>query len=253
MKTHRRLTAGGFTLVELLVVIVIVATLAGLASPVVLKKLKEGDRIQAISNSREIYKALFTFKNDYQSFPDKTTFQAVKDATESKILQTQGNFSNDYFRQLLAADLGNEKIFYAKAAGIKKPDNAFNTAANALQAGEVGFGYVLDKGVSLDDSNTDRPIFVAPLVRGSAELFDAGPFSGKAVFLLLDGSVDEKTITKSKKIAMGGGKFLLQNGEGTVWGTEVTPKIAPPKVAAVVETPDSPDGSAPAENMNANP
>src|SRR6218665_1560002 len=104
MKTNRRLTAGGFPLVELLVVIVIVATLAGLASPVVLKKLKEGDRIQAISNSREIYKGRFTFKNDSQSFPDKSTFQAVKEATESPILQNNGSFSNDYFRQLLATD-----------------------------------------------------------------------------------------------------------------------------------------------------
>jgi prepilin-type N-terminal cleavage/methylation domain-containing protein len=252
MKTHRRLAARGFTLVELLVVIVIVATLAGLASPVVLKKLKEGDRIQAISNSREIYKAMFTFRNDYQSFPDRTTFQAVKEATESSILQSNGNFSNDFFRQLLAADLGNEKIFYAKAAGVKKPDNNYNTAANALAPGEVGFGYVLDNGMALDDSNTDRPIVVAPLVRGSAELFDAGPFSGKAVFLLLDGSVDEKTITKSKKISMGGGKFLLQNGEGTVWGTEVKPKIAPPKMAAAAAVPaDSSGDDSSNTDMNA--
>jgi prepilin-type N-terminal cleavage/methylation domain-containing protein len=243
MKTHRRIPAGGFTLVELLVVIVIVATLAGLASPVVLKKLKEGDRVQAISNSREIYKALFTFKNDYQGFPDKTTFQSVKEATESPLLQTQGTFSNDYFRQLLAADLGNEKIFYAKAAGTKKPDNNFDKATNALQPGEVGFGYVLDNGLSLDDSNTDRPIVVAPLARGSAELFDPGPFSGKSVLLLLDGSVEEKTITKSKKIAVGNGKFLLQNGEGTVWGADVTPKVAPPKLVAAAAG-DAPAGDA---------
>mgnify|MGYP003828582923 CR=1 FL=1 len=96
----------------------------------------------------------------------------------------------------------------------------------------------------------DRPIVVAPLVRGSAELFDGGPFSGKAVFLLLDGSVDEKTITKSKKIAMGGGKFLLQNGEGTVWGTEVTPKIAPPKVTAVAETPAEPEEAGSGTDMD---
>lgn len=251
MKTHRRLqTAGGFTLVELLVVITIIAALAGLTAPLVLKKVKEGPRVEASSNARQIGFALRDFEKDYGSFPDRTTFADVKANTESKLLEAgPGVFSNDYFRQLLACDLGNEKMFYAKANGTKKPDDNASTAATALAAGEVGFGYLMDGNTALSlSNNSDTPVVATPLMKGSSTEFDEGPFGGKAVILRIDGSASDLTINKSKKAMISTGKNLLQGGEGTVWGSEVKPKIAPPKLRGGEAGGEE---AAPAADMNA--
>ena len=119
----------GFTLVELLVVIVIIAALAGLTAPMVMRQRKKADQTEALNNAREIHKALFEFDVEYGSFPDKETQSQVREATESPLAQSGGTSSNDYFRQLLAQGLGNEKMFYAKTADSKKPDDIYNTAA----------------------------------------------------------------------------------------------------------------------------
>ncbi len=69
MKTnqHKR---RGFTLVELLVVIVIIASLAGLTAPMVIRQRKKADQTQAISNARQIGLALFEFESEFGSYPD---------------------------------------------------------------------------------------------------------------------------------------------------------------------------------------
>ena len=230
MKTHR-LSARGFTLVELLVVITIIAALVGLTAPMVMKQVKKGPFVEALGNSRQIGLALMEFEKDYGSYPDKDTLADVKVNTESPLAAMSGTYSNDYFRQLLAAGQGNEKMFYAKAVGTKKPDDVYDTAAKALAAGEVGFGYVMDGTTAFSSSsNTNIPVTVTPLLKGSTELFDAGPFGDKAVALKIDGSASELPITKSKKAMLGGGKHLLQKGAGTVWGDEINPKIAAPKL-----------------------
>lgn len=230
MKTHR-LSARGFTLVELLVVITIIAALVGLTAPMVMKQVKKGPFVEALGNSKQIGLALMEFEKDYGSYPDKDTLADVKANTESPIAGISGTNSNDYFRQLLAAGHGNEKMFYAKAAGTKKPDDVFDSPAKALEAGEVGFGYVLDGTTAFSSSsNTSIPVTVTPLLKGSTELFDGGPFGDKAVVLRIDGSANELPINKSKKAVLGGGKTLLQKGAGTVWGDEITPKIAAPKL-----------------------
>ncbi len=230
MKTHR-ISARGFTLVELLVVITIIAALVGLTAPMVMKQVKKGPFVEALGNSKQIGLALMEFEKDYGSYPDKDTLNDVKQNTESPLAQVGGTSSNDYFRQLLAAGHGNEKMFYAKAVGTKKPDDVYNTAAKALEAGEVGFGYVLDGTTAFSSSNnTNIPVAVTPLLRGSSDLFDAGPFGEKAVVLRIDGSANELPISKSKKAMLAGGKNLLQKGDDTVWGSEINPKIAAPKL-----------------------
>lgn len=220
----------GFTLVELLVVIVIIAALAGLTAPMVMRQRKKADQTEAVNNAREIHKALFEFDVEYGSFPDKDTQNQVKEATESPLAQSGGNYSNDYFRQLLAQGLGNEKMFYAKTAESKKPDDIFNTANKALAPGEVGFGYVLDNNTAFSTSNnTSIPIVVTPLAKGSTENFDPEPFDKKAVILRIDGSATSETINVNKKVSVRGGKTLLQKGAESVWGTDINPKIAGPK------------------------
>ena len=81
MKAKYQRRPGGFTLVELLVVIVIIAALAGLSAPVILKQRKAADRTEALNNVRQIGLSLFEFDAEYGSFPDNNTAEDVKEAT----------------------------------------------------------------------------------------------------------------------------------------------------------------------------
>ena len=230
MKTKYTLMRRGFTLVELLVVIVIIAALAGLTAPMVIRQRKKADQTEAVSNARQVGLALFEFENEYGSYPDATTATAVTNATGST-LNIAGTTSNDYFRQLLAGNFTqSEKIFYAKIAGAKKPDDNI-TAAEALATGEVSFGYMLNTAAAFNAAgNPSRPLAVSPLFAGGTNgQFDPDPFDSKAIILRMDNSVTSINIRLDKEINLGGtNSKLLTAGADTVWGATATPTIAAP-------------------------
>ena len=230
MKMHQKMR-GGFTLVELLVVIVIIAALAGLTAPMVIRQRKKADQTEAVSNARQVGLALFEFETAYGSFPDASTGPTVIENTGTT-LTFAGNTSNDYFRQLIAAEISqSEAMFYAKAGFTKKPDNVFNTTQKALSKGEVGFGYILN-GINAFSTagNPARPIVAAPLAFPfQTGQFDVDLYDAKAVVLRIDNSVQSLPVLKQSKLAqLGGGKNLLQTGDDTVWGTGVTPTMVNP-------------------------
>ena len=70
---------GGFTLVELLVVIVIIAALAGLTAPQVMKMAKKADLTEATSNAKQLGLAFAQFDADIGGYPDDSTVEAVED------------------------------------------------------------------------------------------------------------------------------------------------------------------------------
>ncbi len=231
MKTQNNMR-GGFTLVELLVVIVIIAALAGLAAPQIIKHRKKADQTEAVSNARQIGMALFEFETAYGSFPDSTTAEDVTENTQSP-LSLAGSTANDYFRQLLATEIASsEEIFYAKSGYSKKPDNVFNTTEKALGPGEVGFGYIMNGERALSSAgNPARPVAGAPLkFPFESGQFDSDYYDARAVVLRIDNSVQSLQIVKSTGLAMmGGGKNLLQTGEDTIWGTGLTPTMVNPQ------------------------
>lgn len=230
MKMHKRMH-GGFTLVELLVVIVIIAALAGLAAPQIMKQRKKADSAEAVSNAKQIGLALFEFETGYGSFPDRSTAQTVQDNTGTS-LSLAGSSANDYFRQLIAAEIASsEEIFYAKAAYSKKPDSVM-TSSKALDAGEVGFGYIMNQQSALSSSgNPSRPVVAAPLAFPfQSARFDSDFYDSRAVVLRIDNSVQQPPIMKTTKLAMlGGGKNLLQTGDDTIWGTDMQPTMVHPQ------------------------
>ena len=231
MKTNHK-TRRGFTLVELLVVIVIIAALAGLTAPMVIRQRKKADQTEAVSNARQIGLALFEFENEYGSYPDATTATAVASATGST-LTLGATSSNDYFRQLLAGNFTqSERIFYAKIPSAKKPDDNI-AGAEALKEGEVGFGYMLDTASGFSAAgNPSRPLAVTPLVTGVTDgTFDPAPFDSKAIVLRMDNSVTSINIRLDKKIILGGtSSELLTKGVDTVWGATAIPTISGPKL-----------------------
>ncbi len=232
MKSNTKQQPGGFTLVELLVVIVIIVTLAGVAYPKLLSMVKKGDQIAAVRNGQSMILVLNEFANDYGSYPDADTAKEVTTKTGSPLNLT-GDTANDYFRQIIASGiLKSEDPFFAKSSiSTKKPDNLMTPPAECLKGGEVGFGYMMNgtKAIANDDPN--RIIAVTPLFNGSAKgEFDSGPLDQKAVLVGVDSSVKALIIRQdNKKVVVNGTKTLLENGEGTIWGADITPVIKVPK------------------------
>jgi len=226
-------TRRGFTLVELLVVIVIIAALAGLTAPMVIRQRKKADQTEAVNNAKQIGLAMFEFENAYGTFPDDNTVDQVTDNTETE-LTFAGGKSNDFFRQLIAAEIAqSEAMFYAKTLHTKKPDNVYGTPETALADGEVGFGYILNGTAAFSTAgNPSRVIVAAPLDGtdpADDELFDVDMYDSKAVVLRIDNSVQSLNIIKSsKKAQLGGGKTLLEDGADTVWGDGVNPSMVAP-------------------------
>jgi prepilin-type N-terminal cleavage/methylation domain-containing protein len=229
MKMNQRMR-GGFTLVELLVVIVIIAALAGLTAPMVIRQRKKADQTEAVSNARQVGLALFEFETEYGNFPDDDTADAVFKATE--IPAIVGTTANDKFRQLIAAGIAqSEGMFYAKTAFTKKPDGVIDPiGTEAVKKGEVGFGILVKqdgKGMSAA-GNPSRPIIAAPLKEAMDGTFDSDFYDGKAVVLKLDNSVSSFNIVKSTGKVLISGKGILDTGTGTVWGSDPAPQWAYP-------------------------
>lgn len=224
--TRRR----GFTLVELLVVIVIIATLAGIGTPVVLKQRKAAARAEAIHNAKEIGLALMEFEQQYGSFPDRRTAEEVATITGTA-LNLSGDSANDYLRQLIAVGLQSEEIFFTKTSYTRKPDNVFS-GDKALAAGEVGFGYIM-KDVSTGQNaagNPSRTVLATPLLNAASDwTFDPEPFGDKAVVLRIDHSAQVLPIRQTDhKAILSGGRPIEQTGDDSVWGTEVHPVLKAP-------------------------
>lgn len=221
----------GFTLVELLVVIVIIAALAGLSAPMILRQQKAAARTEAINNAKQVGLALLEFDQEYGSFPDDDTAELVSDSTGTDLTPLNGSSSNDYFRQLIAFGVQSEEIFYTKCQYTRKPDNVTN-AGNALEPGEVGFGYVmLDQTTGQNTSgNPGRPVLVTPLLDASQDWeFDPDPYGSKAVILRLDNSAKALQIRDdTKEVSLGGGRKLQDVGEDTIWGAAIQPALVAP-------------------------
>ena len=229
MKTNHKMRRG-FTLVELLVVIVIIAALAGLTAPMVIRQRKKADQTEAVNNARQIGLALFEFETEYGSFPDNLTAATVAGNTETTAVA--GATANDRFRQLIRAGIAqSEAMFYSKTSYTKKPDGVFDTDTLALANGECGFG-LMEKadGSGLSNAgNPSRPVVMTPFDTAlNGDQFDYDIYDGKAVVLKLDNSVTSLNIIKATKLVRVNGKSLTDTGTGTVWDS-ITPRINYPK------------------------
>jgi prepilin-type N-terminal cleavage/methylation domain-containing protein len=228
MKTNVQTTRRGFTLVELLVVIVIIASLAGLTAPMVIRQRKKADQTTATNNARQIGLALVEFDNDYGSYPGASALAQLDDSAEVK--GTAGSDSNGYFRMLFQASLTqSEDMFYAKAKSTIKPDGII-TSSECLKAGECGFGYLAAGTEGLSSAgNPSRPLVIAPLTPGATTL-DPEPFDKNLVALRGDNSVVSLKMTVASGALVGTvkqGQEDLFAAANPIWGG-TAPTIKPP-------------------------
>ena len=214
--------------------IIIIAAIAGLAAPMVLRSATRSDLTQSLSNARIIGMALAEFDTDYGRFPDDRTAVEVASRTRSN-LAPSGTTANDHLRQLLAADIINtETAFYVRTAYTRQPDNIFNTPQSALAPGENGFGYILngDTDISTSGTNPSIPILCAPLAFDSTSVsptrFDAQYTDGFIILLRIDMAATSHRIDPSTGDLLLDGKPWLATGGDTPWGSEITPRVATP-------------------------
>ena len=209
-------------MVELLVVIVIIAALAGLTAPQVIRMKKKGDLAEATNNARQIGLALAQFDSDVGGYPDDKSVDAVKDLTgNADLTGVSGTDSNSYFRQMILSGVTeSEQPFFAKTSYSKaKPDDITTPQDKMLEEGEVGFGYIMKDASTSQAVVSGRPVCVAPLQSGDTSgKMEFDPYDGKAIALFTDSSVRQLTIRKTDNEALlSGGKKIIEGGTGTVW------------------------------------
>lgn len=207
----RKNRRSGFTLIELMVVIAIIATLAAVAWGPILDQINAGDRSAAAANLGNLHKTMQMFQTEHGAYPcDSLANKFLEDEryTNADYGPLTGNTSNCYFRQLFyLPNLNNEENFYAKVnvqgRMAHKPNNRM-AKGQALTKGENGFGYVMTKGNDEDgDANIKGPVMHsnAPLiltsvagrlpVDGNNLQMDAVSFRSKSIVLFNSGSVKE--------------------------------------------------------------
>ena len=201
--------------------VLLIAFIAALSAPVIIRQINKADQTEAISNAKQIGLALFQFEDEYGNYPNAATASLV--AAKTQTPQITGSSSNARFRQLFSANITeSEEMFYAKTPNTRKPDGII-VGNEAIAQNECGFGYIDNIPAKIKDS---RPIAMAPFIPGTNK-FDSKSFSGKAVILWTDNSVTTLTIDPSTGEALLKGKDILDPTH-PIWGG-TPPKLLLPE------------------------
>lgn len=164
----RKLSAA-FTLIELLIVITIIAVLAGIALPAYNGVKERGDQTKDLSNAKQIALAMRQFAIDNNgAYPSKPPGSAGDySAVPATPLPTT---SNDAFWWLFPTYLQSEQIFAVTGSAYtpSNPDNKLDAAGastrtDTLKAGENSYAYVV--GLT-DTSNPTFPIIADGFAAG---------------------------------------------------------------------------------------
>lgn len=215
------------------IVIVLPIAFLWLTRPIIIRSHRDSDLTSATFNARSIGLAMWTFETEYGRFPDDSTAPKIREQHHCSHALA-GRYSNDYLRQLLAAGAADsETIFHSLTSYTQKPDNRFDKPRNALAAGEVGFGYVMTTGGSVDPQGSPgRVLACTPLAYRNGDVstqrFDASIHDGWAIILKLDNSVISTAIHEETGEVLLGNKPLLASGADTVWGDDEVPVLIPP-------------------------
>lgn len=198
----------GFTLVELLVVITVIAILAAIAIPTTQTALRTARGARETSNLKQVVSSLGQFKADTGVFPG----QRYADNQSSGEGGGSVNSSNDAFRQLFeagVADQGLEPLFWVEGAEVSplKPDGKTTGSSGeyaeneTLKSGNVGWAYVHNLPSS---PPSNAPLAMDALASGGS--FPAELRGKKILAGFVDSSVTSVKLDNS-------GKAMLPNGE----------------------------------------
>lgn len=114
---QRRLNSKqGFTLIELMVVIVILGLLAGIVAPKIINYIGEGERTQAESNIKSLETALNMYRLDSGIYPDtEQGLQALVEAPSTGTLPRKWR-KGGYIEKIPKDPWGNDYIYICPGA-----------------------------------------------------------------------------------------------------------------------------------------
>jgi general secretion pathway protein G len=104
IRSHRADVRGGFTLMEMLVVVAIIVLLAALAAPIVMGRLAEAKKSKALVDCKTLVKQAQMFKLKYGDFPD----------TLGQLTQPGADGSLPYIEMKFLIDPWGHEYQYAK-------------------------------------------------------------------------------------------------------------------------------------------
>lgn len=198
----------GFTLIELMVVIAILAALASIGYGPIIDHMNDGDRQKASSNLKSLHTVLQQFKTDNGSYPsDSTAERLQEEKPDLNFGNLTGDTSNSYFRQIYYTPSNvSEKPFFAKVScnGLNVMQEGDEKLANgaALSRGENAMAYVMrknseDPAIKDGVSKSNAPLAICGIYpsttpySGDQLAFDGTSFRGHAFVLSCDGSVKD--------------------------------------------------------------
>lgn len=235
MKTKRN---HAFTLIEMLVVITIIAILAGLAVPTYNAVQRMANQNRGVNNARQIILSMKLFSKDHSSqYPD-----SVRNPLTGSLAEN----ANDAFRLMIQEKIVPDERIFGCPAGFT-PDGNIGQAPsydNALMPGENHW--------AMTGNQTDTSVGNMPLVyenpatpswpplwnadlAGQANIPGRTWYGGKIIIGRNDGSVAVETLQGQKgmvgpQIMAGGVNLFTQASEGTaqrvlpvVYGNQAPP------------------------------
>jgi general secretion pathway protein G len=129
---HQSSISKGFTLIELMIVVVILGLLATIVMPKVLSRPEQARRVKAKADIRNIQSALAYFKTDTGRFP--TTSQGLEGLVTNPGVQ---GYNNDGYLERVPIDPWRHKYIYI-SPGVNSKDYDLESLGKDGEQGGTG-------------------------------------------------------------------------------------------------------------------